>query len=115
MSEPKRNWLTAEEFLAECAQWRAKAIVRRQIPKAASPPNPAKVYQLNPNLQYRRRSKLDSSDYPGEVVYRAGTTEGGGPEAERGGAAPAPAPGLIKGHISSPSPSTVDSSPEVEP
>jgi hypothetical protein len=60
------------------------------------------IYQLNPNLKYRRKSKLDSSDYPGQVVYRRSTCEGGGPGAERGGAAPAPAPGLLKEHISSP-------------
>jgi hypothetical protein len=59
------------------------------------------VYQLNPNLKYRRKSKLDFSDYPGQVVYRGSTSEDGGPEAERGEAAPAPAPGLLKGHISS--------------
>ena len=56
--------------------------------------------QLNPNLKYRP-NELDSSDYPGQVVYRRSTTEDVGPEAERGAATPAPAPGLLKGHISS--------------
>jgi hypothetical protein len=60
------------------------------------------IYQLNPNLKYRP-SKLDSSDYPGDVVYRSTTCEDEGPEAVHGGAVPAPAPGLLYGHISSPS------------
>jgi hypothetical protein len=59
------------------------------------------IYQLNPNLKYRP-NKLDSSDYHGQVVYRRPTIEDRGPEAERGGAAPASAPGLLNGHISSP-------------
>jgi hypothetical protein len=91
MSEPKRNWLTAEEFRAECAQQREAGIVRRQMPQPAFPPKPVRIYQFKPNLKYRRRSKLDSSDYAGQVVYRGSTIEDGGPEAERGEAAPAPA------------------------
>src|SRR5436190_678463 len=59
------------------------------------------VYQLKPTVKYRP-NKLDSSDYPGHVVYRRSTTHDGGPRAARGEAAPALAPGLLKGHISSP-------------
>jgi hypothetical protein len=58
-------------------------------------------YQIKPNLKYVP-NKLDSSGYPGKVVYRRSTTEAMGPEAERGAAAPASAPGLLNGHISSP-------------
>lgn len=59
------------------------------------------VYQLNPNLKYCP-NKLDSSDYRGKVVYRRTTTEDTGAVAERGGTAPATAPGLFNRHISSP-------------
>ena len=31
------------------------------------------IYQLNPDLKYRPNN-LDSSDYPGKVVYRRSTT-----------------------------------------
>jgi len=58
------------------------------------------IYQLNPNLKFRP-NKLDSSDYHGQVVYHRSTIEDLGPEAERGAAAPASAPGLLNGHISS--------------
>jgi hypothetical protein len=58
------------------------------------------VYQLNPNLKYYH-NKLDSSDYPGQVVYRRSTTEDTGAVAERGSATPATAPGLLNAHISS--------------
>jgi len=58
------------------------------------------VYQLNPDLKYRS-NKLDSSDYPGQVIYRRSTTEVTGAVPERGGAAPGTAPGLLNGHISS--------------
>jgi len=59
-----------------------------------------RIYRLNPDLKYVP-NKLDSSDYPGQVVSRRSTTDDGGPGAERGEAAPASAPGLLKGHISS--------------
>lgn len=101
MSEPERTWLTADEFLAECERCRADANGRRQMPQLDSAPNAPIVYQLKPNLKYAP-NKLDSSDYPGQVVYRRPTIEDQGPDAERGGAAPAPAPGLLNGHISSP-------------
>jgi len=58
------------------------------------------IYQLKPHLKYRP-NKLDSSDYHGHVVYHRSTIEDLGPEAERGAAAPASAPGLLNGHISS--------------
>jgi len=57
------------------------------------------VYQLNQNLAYGTR--LNASEYTGEVIYRQGTVERTGAGAERGGAAPATAPGLLYGHISS--------------
>ncbi|MGA9778083.1 MAG: hypothetical protein WBS33_07400 [Verrucomicrobiia bacterium] len=101
MSEPERNWLTAEEFLAEYQRQRAGANAQRQMPQPASPSNPPTIYQLNPYLKYRP-NKLDSTGYPGKVVYRRSTIEDQGPEAEHGGAVPAPALGLLKGHISSP-------------
>lgn len=44
---------------------------------------------------------LDSPNYPGQIVYRRSTTAGRGPEAERGGAAPASASGLSNSHIRS--------------
>ena len=59
------------------------------------------VYQLNPDLKYCP-NKLDSTGYPGKVVYRLATTEDPGAAPERGGAAPGTAPGLLYGHISSP-------------
>lgn len=49
-------------------------------------------YQLKPNLRFRPNI-LDSSDYPGQVIYRRSTIE----DME-----PATAPGLFNGHISSP-------------
>ena len=58
------------------------------------------IYQLKPSLKYRP-NKLDSSEYPGQVVYRRSTIEDMGPEAEHGGAVPASAPGLLNRHISS--------------
>ena len=58
------------------------------------------IYQLKPDLKYRP-NKLDSADYPGQVVYRRPTLEDPGAVPERGGAAPGTAPGLLKGHISS--------------
>jgi hypothetical protein len=55
--------------------------------------------QLKPAL-HSRPGILDSPDQPGKVFHRHSIT-GGGPEAERGGAAPASAPGLSNGHIRS--------------
>lgn len=78
MSESNRTWLTADEFLAECEHRRAEAMARRQMPQPASLANPPIIYQLNPDLKYRP-NKLDSSDYPGQVVYRRSTTEDRGP------------------------------------
>ena len=52
------------------------------------------IYQLNPDLKYRP-NKLDSSDYPGKVVYRSSTTEDAGAVPVRCGAAPGTAPGLL--------------------
>jgi hypothetical protein len=66
---------------------------RHVVIESASVSSDGKViYQLKPDLKYRP-NKLDSSDYPGHVVYHRSTIEAGGPEAERGGAAPASAPG----------------------
>jgi hypothetical protein len=59
------------------------------------------TYLLKPDLKYCP-NKLDSSDYPGKVIYRRSVIEDQGAGAEHGGAVPAPAPGLLKGHISSP-------------
>ncbi|MGO8838913.1 MAG: hypothetical protein ACLQQ0_15955, partial [Limisphaerales bacterium] len=87
MSEPKRTWLTADEFEAEYEQRRAAAMARRQAPQPASPANPPVIYELKSDWQYRP-NKLDSSGYPGQVVYRRSPIERRGPEAERGGAAP---------------------------
>jgi len=58
------------------------------------------IYQLKPELKYRP-NKLDSSDYPGQTVYRRSTTEDAGAMPERGEAAPGMAPGLLNSHISS--------------
>ncbi len=96
MSESNRTWLTADEFLAECEHRRAEAMARRQMPQPASLANPPIIYQLNPDLKYRP-NKLDSSDYPGQVVYRRSTTEDRGPGRTRQRAAPR----LLNGHISS--------------
>jgi len=52
------------------------------------------IYQLKPELKYRP-NKLDSSDYPGKVVYRRSTTEDAGAVPVRCGAAPGTAPGLL--------------------
>ncbi|HTX21140.1 MAG TPA: hypothetical protein VMD27_04640 [Candidatus Aquilonibacter sp.] len=87
--------------MAEREQRRAEAIAVRQKPQPVVPSNPPVTYQLRPDLKYRP-NKLDSSDYPGQVVYRRSTIEDVGSEAERGGAAPAPTPGLLNGHNSSP-------------
>jgi hypothetical protein len=95
MSESKRTWLTADEFLAECERRRAEVIASRQMPQPASLPSPPIIYQLNPYLKYRP-NKLDSSDYPGKVVYRRSTIEDVGAVPVRGGAAPRPAAGLVK-------------------
>jgi len=60
-----------------------------------------KTYRLNPNLRYRA-NKLDSSDSPGQVVYRRPVvTEADGREGDataRSAGAPT-APGLSNGHI----------------
>jgi hypothetical protein len=101
VSEPKRTWLTAEEFHAESEQRRADVIARSQMARPASPPNPVKTYELRPNLKYRP-NKLDSSGYPGQVVYRRSTIADTGAVAECGGAAPDIAPDLLNSHISSP-------------
>jgi hypothetical protein len=98
MSEPKRTWQTTEEFLAEYEQ--RKANVPAQ-PALATAPNPPVIYQLKADLKYVP-NQLDSSGYPGQTVYRRSTTEGTGAVAGCGAAAPATAPGLLYGHISSP-------------
>jgi hypothetical protein len=56
--------------------------------------------QLKPALKLRP-GILDSPDQPGKVFQRHSTIAGGGPEAERGEAAPASAPGLSNSHIRS--------------
>lgn len=58
------------------------------------------IYQLKPELKYRP-NKLDSSDYPGQTVYRRSTTEDAGAVPVRCEAAPGTAPGLLNSHISS--------------
>jgi len=75
---------------------------RHVVIESASVSGDGKIsYQLKPDLKYRP-NKLDSSDYPGQVVYRRSTTEDPGAVPARGGAAPGTAPGLLNGHISSP-------------
>ena len=71
------------------------------MPRPASPPNPVKIYHLNRDRKYIP-NHLDSSDYPGEVVYRRPDVARTAAEPEGGGAAPGSAAGLLNGHISSP-------------
>lgn len=101
MSESKRTWLTADEFQAEYEQRRAEGISRRQQPKPVAPPNPPVIYQLNRERKYVP-NRLDSSDYPGQVIYRRPVVERTAAVPEPGGAGPGTAAGLLKGHISSP-------------
>lgn len=61
-----------------------------------------KDYWLNPELKYSPK-KLDSSGYPGKVVYRRKVVVGAVDAAARSDGASA-APGLLNGHITSPSP-----------
>ena len=95
MNEPERTWLTADEFLAETERKRAELIARRQMPQPIAPQDSAVVYQLKPDLKYRP-NKLDSTGYPGKVVYRRTTIEAHG----RGGGArrsrARQRPGLVK-------------------
>lgn len=59
------------------------------------------VYELNPSWTFRHVPKVDSSEYPGKIVYRRSPIERTGAVPERGGAAPGTAPGLLNDHISS--------------
>jgi hypothetical protein len=101
MNEPKRTWLTADEFQAEYESRRAEVIARRKLPQPVSPPNPVKIYQLNRNLKYVP-NHLDSSGYPGQVVHHRPDMEGTAAVPEHGAAVPGTAAGLLNGHISSP-------------
>ena len=60
-------------------------------------------YRLNPNTTFRRRqtTKLDSSDYAGEVIYRQTASERTAPSAGTASAVPADGAGLSNGHIRS--------------
>jgi hypothetical protein len=101
VSAPERLWLTADEFEAEYEQRRKEAIARRQQPQPITPPKPPIIYELKQERKYVP-NKLDSSGYPGTVIYRRSVIERTAAVPEHGEAVPGTAAGLLNGHISSP-------------
>ena len=75
MSEPKRTWLTGDEF-----QSGIRTVPERKPshagskPQPVTPSNPPVIYELKPRAKYVP-NKLDTSDYPGQVVYRRSVIE----------------------------------------
>lgn len=59
------------------------------------------VYQLKTGIKYLA-NKLDSSDYPGTVIYRRPTVQRTAAVPEHAEGAPGNAAGLLNSHISSP-------------
>ena len=101
MSEAKRYFLTPEEFEAEYEQRRAEAIAKLQKPKPNEPFNASVNYQLKPRAKYVP-NLLDSTGYPGQIVYCRPVVQRIAAVSELAEGGPETAAGLLNGHISSP-------------